>query len=240
MKSTATKRASACWLFTTTACVLGALALAPSACDGSALATPTAGGEPPGSSGSSGEVDPDAAVAEDASPIDGTPTRLACTSSLGNGLSPEHGRLDGTLVSVVAPGERSCPSDASHLHLQIAMGGATYDIAVNIDGFEGEVEAPLPGIPFAEGWHAVELDYVRDLNLHAPALALTSPTAIRSRLEGLLASANHLSVFGTGYPGSDGAHLIHRNARNRDGALVINPLAPKARVIAFRFMNDTF
>ena len=50
----------------------------------------------------------------------------------------------------------------------------------------------------------------------------------------------HRSVFGFGYPGSDGAHLIHRVSASHDGALVINPLAAKAHVIAFRFATDTF
>lgn len=172
---------------------------------------------------------------------DGTPSRVACTFTLGNGLAPaRHGRLDGQLVAIVAPNNHQCPSDSQHLHLQVAMGGATYDIAVNLDGFEGELDAKLPGAPFAEGWHPLDLDYVRDLGLHSSSLTLTTPSAVRARVELALANANHISVYGTPYPGSDGAHLVHRNGKNQDGALIINPLAAKARVIAFRFASDTF
>ena len=172
---------------------------------------------------------------------DGPPTRIACTSTLGTGLAPtRHGRLDGQLVAIVAPNDQHCPSDYQHLHLQVAMGGATYDIAVNLDGFEGELDAKLPGTPFAEGWHPLDLDYVRDFGLHSSSLTLTTPGAVRARVELALANANHISVYGTPYPGSDGAHLVHRNGKSQDGALIINPLAAKAHVIAFRFASDTF
>ncbi|GAC1540191.1 MAG: hypothetical protein NVS3B10_04870 [Polyangiales bacterium] len=222
------------------------------ACGGSSLATP-AGTEPapnPDGTVDTGAGDTDgggtsgdgAPQADGASPTfsDGTPTRSACTSTLGMGLSPEHGRLDGTLVSIVPATGARCPSDPSHLHLQVRMNGANYDIAVNLDGLEGEIDAPLPGIPFAEGWHVMNLDYVKDLGIHSDALTLTNPATIRARVVAQLANANHISVFGTGYPGSDGAHLIHRKLTGHDGALVVNPLGAKAHVIAFRFSTDTF
>jgi hypothetical protein len=120
------------------------------------------------------------------------------------------------------------------------MGGAIYDVAVNLDGFETEIDAPLPGGAFAEGWHSVDLDYATNLGLHATAFTVTGKAQVLARVESQLATANHISVFGTGYPNSDGAHLIHRNAGGRDGALVLNPLLPKARVVAFRFVNDSF
>lgn len=219
-------------------------------CGTSTLASPAGGTPDPttddgGSSGSSGgEGDGEAGnPAVDAGiPTfdDGTPSRIACTKTLGNGLTPVHGRLDGELVAIVSATERKCPSDGQHLHLQVKMAGALYDIAVNLDGLEGETDAPLPGLPFAEGWHPMDLDYVRDLGLHSTALTLTTPSAIRQRVETVLASANHIAVYGYGYTGSDGAHLIHRSAGGHDGALIINPLASKAHVIAFRFANDTF
>ena len=62
------------------------------------------------------------------------------------------------------------------------MNGANYDIAVNLDGFEGEIDAPLPGIPFAEGWHPMNLDYPTDLGLHSDALTVTTPAMIRARV----------------------------------------------------------
>lgn len=238
-----------------TACTLlaFALALAP-ACGGSSGPTPAAtdpatdpttvagdGGSDDG--GGNGELDAAPAPGLDAAaPVfdDGTPTRLACVGTLGGGLSPTHGRLDGTLVSVVPVKAGGCPSDPDHLHLQIRMSGAVYDIAVNLDGLEGEIDAPLPGIPYAEGWHPMTMDYPTDLGLHSTALSVSGRAAVRARVESQLTNANHISVFGTGYPKSDGAHLIHRSAGGRDGALVINPLAAKAHVLAFRFVNDAF
>ncbi len=240
------------WVFALSTCVLVLLTVAPVACgDGSKLSTPT-GAVPPNPDGTtdpetgaadSDGGDTDAAAGDDgASPTfdDGTPTRTECSSALGMGLSPDHGRLDGTLVSIVPEKGAHCPSDPDHLHLQIRMRGANYDIAVNLDGFEGEIDAPLPGIPFAEGWHPMDMDYARDLGLHSDALTVTTPAMIRARVENQLVNANHISIFGTGYPGSDGAHLIHRKATSHDGAIVINPLAAKAHVIAFRFATDTF
>jgi hypothetical protein len=181
-------------------------------------------------------------TAEDAAPPfdDGTPTRVACVSTLGNGLSPAHGRLDGVLVSIVDAQQRGCPSDPSHLHLQVKMSGGIYDIAVNLDGLEGETDAPMPGIPYSEGWHPMTLDYVKDLGLHSTAITLTSAQPIRDKVVAALAKANHISIFGTGYPGSDGAHIVHYKGQGLDGAIIVNPSAPTAHVIAFRFDNDTF
>jgi hypothetical protein len=225
------------------------------ACSGGTLAAPAAGTDPATTppdgttdtdagagatdGGSSGTVgSPDTGAPPTFS--DGTPTRTTCSSTLGSGLSPDHGRLDGTLVSIVPATGARCSSDPDHLHLQVKMNGANYDIAVNLDGFEGEIDAPLPGVAFAEGWHPMDLDYAKDLGLHSSALNVTTPATIRAHVIDQLANANHISVFGTGYPGSDGAHLIHRKQTAHDGALVINPLAAKAHVIAFRFATDTF
>jgi hypothetical protein len=181
-------------------------------------------------------------AADGASPSfnDGTPTRIACTNKLGHALSAAHGRLDGQLVAIVPPGKEGCPSDSTHLHLQVRMNGDVYDIAVNLDGFEGETDAPLPGVPYAEGWHEMALDYVSAFNLHSNAITLTTQPSIQARLMSELANANHISVFGTGYPGSDGAHLIHRKVTREDGALVLDPLGAKPHVLAFRFDTDTF
>src|SRR5258706_669036 len=66
---------------------------------------------------------------------DGTPTRLACTSTFGTALtaSPTYGRLDGFLVAIVPPGNGSaCNADSTHVHLQVRMTGAVYDVAVDV------------------------------------------------------------------------------------------------------------
>jgi hypothetical protein len=217
--------------------VLGSFAAA--GCDGSKLATPS-GASGPGPDPLE-EIDA-GSPADDAAPVvdDGTPTRGACSSTFGSGLSPTHGRLDGRLVAVVGANEFACHADATHLHLQVEMKGAVYDIAVNLDGYEGETDVPLPGAPFSEGWHMTDLDYVASFGLHSTSLTLNGIPAMRARLEAVLANANHISVYGTAYPGSDGAHLVHRQSAGNDGAIVIQPLAATAHVIAFRFESDTF
>lgn len=225
---------------------LGALTVTPLGCGGDKLSAPTTAAPDPivdSPVGAEAAV-ADAATGEDAAAFDdGTPTRVACTSKLGSGLVPaRHGRLDGQLVAIVVPNTKRCPSDDTHLHLQVLVSGSIYDIAINLDGVEGEIDAKLPGPPFAEGWHpTVDLDYPTDLGLHSPALTLTGIPAILARLQQVLATVNHVSIFGTPYPGSDGAHLIHRTSGfKEDGAVVINPTAPKARVLAFGFATKTF
>ena len=82
--------------------------------------------------GHDGPIDatpPDAASVED-----GTPTRQACTSLFGDKLSGSDtfGRLDGYLVAIVAPsGMNSCNADTSHVHLQVKMMNAIYDVAID-------------------------------------------------------------------------------------------------------------
>jgi len=215
----------------TLAFVLGLVA----ACNDNTLA-PRPGSDP-------NVVDEDSGVAaDDAAPPfdDGTPARVACVATLGAGLSPDHGRLDGQLVSILGASERGCPSDPDHLHLQVKMKGSVYDVAINLDVLEGEADVKLPGIPFEEGWHPMALDYVADLGLHSTDITLATATPVRNRVVAALAKANHISIFGTGYPGSDGAHIVHYKGRGLDGAIVVNPSAPTAHVIAFRFDNDTF
>ena len=54
-----------------------------------------------------------------------------------------------------------------------------------------------------------------------------------------MANANHVSIFATGY-GPGGAHLVHRNGGGNDGAIVLDPLAPKAHLFVFHFSNQSF
>src|SRR3954468_20291603 len=66
--------------------------------------------------------------------VDGTPMRRACTSTFGTALSPVYGRMDGYLVAIVppAPSTAPCNADLGHLHLQVLINGAVYDVAVNV------------------------------------------------------------------------------------------------------------
>ncbi|HEY8076466.1 MAG TPA: hypothetical protein VIF62_20215 [Labilithrix sp.] len=198
-------------------------------------ATPPPGTTPPpgGTTSSSGAPPP--------SSTDGTPTRVACTSSFGSALTTAHGRLDGYLVSIVPESTRNeCNADSSHVHLQVKANGAVYDVAVNLDTLEATTDIALPGGAWSEGWHAnSSLDYPTDLSLHSSAFTTTTSSAERMHIESALANANHVAIWATGYDPT-GAHLVHRQGGGRDGAIAIDPLDPKAHVLAFRFSTDSF
>ncbi len=171
---------------------------------------------------------------------DGTPQRVACTNNFGAALSTVHGRIDGRLVAVVPTTQRSCNSDSTHLHLQVAMNGATYDVAVNLDALVEEIDAPLPDGAWSEGWHdTMQLDYVSSLGLHSTTFTAGTADALQQRLITALATVNHISIFATGY-GPGGAHLVHRQGGGRDGAVFGDPLAPNAHGFVFHFNTQTF
>ena len=72
------------------------------------------------------------------------PTRNnTCTplsQQTGTAVNTNHGRMDGTLVYILPiDGSSSCNGDGSHVHLQVAMGGDVYDVAVDIGKSGDEV-----------------------------------------------------------------------------------------------------
>lgn len=190
------------------------------------------------------------AGADAGSSLDGTPTRQPCTSHFGSALpsSGTFGRLDGYLIAIVAPGQTSgCNDDASHVHLQIEMSGAIYDIAIDAtdgttgvdDVHTGTLDIAMPGMAWAEGFHTgVTVDYPT-LGVHAAALPLLSKAQIVATLTADLATANHVSIYTTTY-GSDGAHLVHRNGGGHDGLLVTQPLSTPSHVRALSFTGQSF
>jgi hypothetical protein len=173
---------------------------------------------------------------------DGPPVRHPCTSSFGAALtSGSQGRLDGILVAVVPPGGHACSGDAHHVHLQIMMQGAVYDVAVNVSGVDfAQTDAPLSGAPWSEGWHAATpLDYPSSLSLHSGDFAPVAESTLATQIADAVSQANHVSIFATKYSKS-GIHLVHRNGSGNDGAIVLNPLSPRARYLVFHFPNQTF
>jgi hypothetical protein len=178
---------------------------------------------------------------------DGTPMRRACTNTFGAAMNTTFGRLDGFLVAVVGINGSSCRSDDNHVHLQVLMHNAVYDIAVNIASTSGNpdvdfltVHAPLKGAAWSEGWHpSQQLDYVNDLGVHSGSFTETTPSQLASLVASDLASANHVSVFATGFDGT-GGHLIHRQGSSHDGAIVINPLSASPQYLLFHFTTQSF
>jgi hypothetical protein len=164
---------------------------------------------------------------------------MACTSQFGSALTTDHGRLDGYLVAIVQPyTSRSCNSD-SHVHLQVSAGGATYDVATNLQTLFAEQDLPLPGAAWAEGWHAgAPLNYP-NIGLHSAMFTQpANEAALAAIVTADLANANHISVYATGY-GPDGVHDVHRKS-GYDGAIIIDPLSPTAHGLFFRFTTDSF
>jgi hypothetical protein len=201
--------------------------------------------------GSPDAATPDAATPDAATPDagtgDGTPTRRPCTGTFGSAMNTTFGRLDGFLVSIVNPGTSGCRSDAHHVHLQVLVNGGVEDIAVNVDSNVGNPDvdflttsAPLKGIAWTEGWHASQqLDYANNLGVHSGSFTERTPTQLTSLVDTTLASANHVSVFTTGFDAT-GGHLIHRNPTNHDGAIVINPLSSSPTYLLFHFTTQSF
>jgi hypothetical protein len=189
----------------------------------------------------------DAGTLADAAEVaDGVPVRRACTNDYGSALTTLHGRLDGTLVSIVAPGVHGCNGDSGHVHLQVEMNGATYDVAINVESAPEPVEylardLPLPDGPWSEGWHtdsAGTLDYTA-LGVHAADFTPMSQDDLVAELDAELAQVNHISVFMIGY-GPDGGHNVHRVGPLRDGALVLRPLSASPRLLMFHFADQSF
>ncbi len=182
---------------------------------------------------------------------DGTPTRQACTSNFGNALSasPTFGRLDGYLVSIIAPSEMSsCNADDSHVHLQIQMNNEIYDIAIDAtdsathtdDVHTSTLDIPMPGnLAWSEGWHTgLSVDYTV-LGVHSTDMPLDSKAEIVSTLMSDLATVNHISVYATSY-GDNGAHLVHRNSAATDGLVVTEPLSTPSHERLFSFTDQSF
>lgn len=233
------------------AALLCAVAVAAAACggsagfaDGGALQDPADAAALAGSDLAATGGSPDLATPLGSG--DGSPMRQACTNALGSALSGTYGRIDGYLRAIVPPGGHSCSADSSHVHLQIEMSGAVYDVAVNTRDNKGADvlfvarDLALPDGAWHEGWHAqgVQLDYVA-AGLHAGDFTATPENALVQTITTELQSANHLSVFMTGY-GAQGGHKVHRNGGGQDGAIVINPLSPAPRLLMFHFANQSF
>jgi hypothetical protein len=183
----------------------------------------------------------DAAMSTDSGtgdPGDGTPTRMQCTGNFGNALSAQFGRMDGLLVSVIPPGgPSSCNGDARHVHLQVLIQGSVYDVAVNTDTLEATRDMPLPNGAWSEGWHPGLTNDYTQYGLHSTDF--TTPSNAAQSIENFVATANHVSIFATGY-GPTGAHDVHRHPSTGDGMIVIDPLASTAHVMMFCFNTDTF
>lgn len=199
--------------------------------------------------GDPGAGAPDAAL--DAPSVDAGKD-AACAASFGDTLTAAFGRVDGTVIAVVAPGtERCAMPNRDHVIVQVEFGGAVYRMVVNVLSNGGDpdirmrgVTAPLPAPAFAPGWHpGLTLDYPRDLGVHSgagwDALSLSAATA---RISDPIQVGAPIAVYASSSGGtySHSTHLIHRNGGDADGALVIDPTGPAPQWLLFAFADQTF
>jgi hypothetical protein len=84
----------------------------------------------------------------------------------------------------------------------------------------------------------VLFDYTQ-IGVHSTDLPLAGQSELESDLMTDLATANHISVFATGY-GPDGAHLVHRDGSGHDGLIVTEPLSSPAHLRLFSFSTQAF
>lgn len=176
----------------------------------------------------------------------------SCADEFGDALTSAFGRIDGTVVAIVEPGNERCTApNSDHVVVQVEVDDAVYRMVVNVQSDSGDPEirvldtdAALPSPAFAEGWHpGLTLDYVTDLGVHSTdawdSLALAEAAAwVASDIEVGTPISVYASSSGGTYAGS--AHLIHRNGDGDDGAIVLDPTGATPRWLLFRFSDQTF
>jgi hypothetical protein len=195
-------------------------------------------------------VDGDASTTD--APVDAPKPTGVCASAFGSALTPGFGRIDGTVYAVQKPTDKACTlPNGDHVVLQVLMSGAVYRLVVNVQSDRATADPriqiatlahALPAPAFAEGWHAAApLDYVTSLGAHADGsftpLTLAEAT---TKIVADVKVGDPIAVYGTSGAGRpESAHLIHRNAANQDGAIVLNPSASPTFML-FHFDNQTF
>jgi hypothetical protein len=214
-----------------------------------AAAVAACGGSSPASQDAGADTIADDASADDAGSADAGKA-AACAATFGSELTAAFGRIDGTVLAVVGPSDTQCVMpNSDHLVVQVTMHGAAYRMVVNVlssgadpDVYLAEIEAPLAGGAFAEGWHpGYALDYVTTLSVHADAFTPHPMAALVTLVTDEIEIGAPISVYATSTGGSyaHSAHLVHRNATDADGAIVLHPdTAP--HYLLFRFGDQTF
>jgi hypothetical protein len=173
-----------------------------------------------------------------------------CASTFGTALTAGFGRLDGTVTAVVPPNDQMCAApNATHLVIQVKMGGAIYRMVVDVlsnvappDVYFYEMDAPLAAGAWADGWHAGDaLDYVTTLGVHSTSFTAMKEADLVAKITSEIELGARISVFATnGSSEPDSAHLVHRNLTNQDGAIVIGPDSAQPHYMLLRFNEQTF
>jgi hypothetical protein len=190
----------------------------------------------------------EAVVIADATRADSSIDKISsCVDDFGDELVEGFFRIDGEVVAVLPP-FAACPrSNDDHLIVQIRTGTGVYRVVAATESKVGvptmalhERAAALVGPPWAPGVHAgVPFDFVTTFDLHRLDFTPTPPQAMVDTLYDAIDVGSHISVFATVENSRDSAHLVHRNQRDRDGAIIVNAdSAP--RYFLLRFDNQLF
>ena len=187
--------------------------------------------------------------------VDVTPDAGAlgrCADTFGMALTAGYGRVDGVIHAVVRPNDQTCAMpNSTHLVLQVRMSEAVYRMVVNVQSTRAgtdpavrfaEITHALPPPAWGEGFRAgVTLDYARDLGLHAGVVPFerVESAALVERVVPRLVPGMRVAVYSQGSGGAS-THLVHRNGRNDDGAIVLDPTGASPRWMVFHFADQTF
>jgi hypothetical protein len=173
-----------------------------------------------------------------------------CPDDFGSELTNAFGRLDGKVVAIIKPGDEQCAGvNSDHVVLDVTSGADAYRMVVNVQStFAGvdprvlylEKQTALVGPAWSDGWHTgIDFDYVRTLSLNkADFMPYDMPTLV-SLLNNRIALGMPVSVFATS-SGGNSAHLVHRNALNQDGAIVIDAASQNPTYLFFAFADSQF
>lgn len=176
----------------------------------------------------------DALPGSDAAMLDAfDPKAAPCAATFGSDLTPAFGRFDGTILAVVPPGDEDCAMpNSTHLVVQATIAGVAYRLVVDVLSNQGdpdvylhELDAPLVGSAWSEGWHAgASLDYVTDLQQTSTSFTAMHEADLVAAITAELELGAHVSIYATsGATEPSSAHLVHRNTPNADGAIVVHP-----------------
>lgn len=192
-------------------------------------------------------------AAADAAP-DAPPKAVPCATAFGSGVAAGFGRIDGTVLAIVPPGDDDCTEpNSTHLVVQVAIADGAYRMVVDVLSNQGspdvlfdELDAPLAGPAWSEGWHQpVAVDYPSTLGIHSTAFTAMHQADLVNQLTGELALGAHVSIYATATTSEPHSpHLVHRNASpaSTDGAIVVGADATDGAPhwMLMRFDEDTF
>lgn len=171
-----------------------------------------------------------------------------CASTFGSDLTAPYGRLDGTVLAIVAPSDRQCPTfNNDHVVLEVKANGNVYRMVVNVLSTQGPPDVyytttphALPAPAFAEGWHTgVSLDYATDLSMHVGNFTPVAFDALVKKVIDAIPLDGKVSVYSS-TSGGGSSHLVHRNRNGQDGAIVLDADGASPTFMLFHFDEQQF